>query len=84
MSYSSSGKPKRNAQAPLESNEDGWKWIMRVMQEQQAITTNLMNCLAQPPPPSPPPEAPDRVFFDFYKFKPRSFVGGDLPLEAES
>lgn len=55
---------------------------MRVMQEQPAITANLMNCLAQPPSPPPPPETPNQIFFDFYKLKPLSFAGGDLPSEA--
>ncbi|XP_058756737.1 uncharacterized protein LOC131629950 [Vicia villosa] len=77
------GRPKKNTEAPLEFNEDWWKQMMRVMQEQTDVLANLVNCSVQPPPP-PPPENPNQFFFDIFQLNPLSFAGGDHPLEAQS
>ncbi|XP_058756739.1 uncharacterized protein LOC131629951 isoform X2 [Vicia villosa] len=76
------GRPKRNAEAPLEFNEDGWKQMMPVMQEQTAVIANLINLVQSLPPPLP--ENPNRFFFDIFQLNPPSFAGGDHPLEAQS
>ncbi|CAI8591976.1 unnamed protein product [Vicia faba] len=75
--------PKRNAQVPLEYNEDWLKQMMQVMQEQKADIANLINCSIRPPPP-PKPEAPNWFFFDIFKLKPLSFAGGHISWEAQS